>query len=111
MAPLDPYKPAPAASFNTSTLSKSFGFIVRNTPSSIGIPSNTYNGELPPEIEPTPRIFTLADEPGCPDPDAMYNPGALPCKICSKEAIGICSICFELTLDVAPVNSAFFFVE
>ena len=38
----------------------------------------------------------------------MYKPGALPCKICSKDAIGTCSICLAATLDDAPVNSDFF---
>jgi hypothetical protein len=71
LPPLEPYILVAAASFRTSTLSKSFGFNDLKTPASMGIPSITYKGSFPPLIELTPLIFTRAAVPGCPEPDAI----------------------------------------
>jgi hypothetical protein len=99
---------AEAASFNTSILSISLGFIEFKELK--GTPSTTYNGSLEEFIDPTPlmRIETLP--PGCPLFCVTCTPANRPCKAWSNPVTGVPAYSLELTEETAPAMFAFFCV-
>src|SRR5690606_13531804 len=74
-AALDPYKPVAAASLRIVTDSISLGLAVPPI-----MPSTTYRGEDPAEIELDPRITILASEVGFPEELDTTTPAAFPCS-------------------------------
>ena len=109
-----------AASFSTSIDSISSGFIAASglvfippllppikLSLIIGIPSTTYNGSPPAEIEAIPRILTKDAEPASPEPVVTETPAACPCNADSKLGTGSAAISFPSTLAMAPVTSLF----
>src|SRR5262245_45211622 len=94
-APLEPYIAVASASFKTSMLSISLGFIVLNglngAPAADGrgekleikgTPSTMYNGSLPLWMLFCPLNFTVVFNPGVPDVWDIYKPATLPSNPC-----------------------------
>ena len=63
----------------------SAGLMELKSPSK-GIPSRTYNGLLLAFIEPNPRMTTFDASPGCPPPEVIWIPGAVPSSALLKLA-------------------------
>ena len=118
LAPLAPYTAVAAASLSTSIFSISLGFKklmelcdcpeapfpCASVIGSIGIPSITYKGWVPPSIELVPRIEMPIPPPGS-ELSLITTPATCPCNICSIEVVLFFSSCFEVTWVIDPERS------
>ena len=106
-AALDPYMAAEEASFNTDTLSTSFGLTRLGSPS---IPSISTRALPPAPIEVVPRILNVAPLVGLPSTIFRLRLGNAPCNILVSVGAGLLSNTSALTCATAPVRFNFFWV-
>ena len=69
------------------------------------MPSTTYNGSPPAEIEATPLTRTIEPEPAIPEPVITCTPAAFPCMAFSKDGVGMSVNSFAFKLTTEPVRS------
>ncbi|MNR23613.1 hypothetical protein D3C85_1406420 [compost metagenome] len=101
---------AAEASFNTDTLSTSFGFRRSKPPALFGTPSITIKASLFPN-ELTPRIrIEEPSYPGSPLDCMAVTPGILPAREFDRLAVGVLARSAPFTEVTAPETTAFFCV-